>query len=240
MDSGNYGSSGSMDSKESVRERDLSDAATGDSSLILPSQIIPIQVERIRNMLHGLSRPNVILYQDDIKAASAISNTMLCKILRGQLDQFGSLARIDRLDRAPECPCSPPFDLDEYQDALVIGDQIEFAQRRPHIAAENAEPPLPQVGLGSSLAFISYRPACVAHREASTVTGDQQPVEVPTRCLKGDAAREQRYSDELYRDRAVGADEDAPGCYTLYGRQNCTGGTNDDTRSSIDRASPWQ
>lgn len=37
------------------------DAATEDSSLILPSQIIPIQVERIRNMLHGLSRRDVIL-----------------------------------------------------------------------------------------------------------------------------------------------------------------------------------
>ena len=216
------------------------DTATEDSSLILPSQIIPIQVERILNMLHGLCRLDVILYQDDVKAASAISNTMLCEILRGQLDQFGSLARIDRLDRAPECSRSPTLDLNEYQDSLVIGDQIKLAQRCPHIAAENAKPPLPQVGLGSPLSFISYRPACVAHREASTVTGGQQPVEVLTRCLKGDAVREQRYSDELYRDRAVGADEDAPGCCTLYGRQNCTGGTTDDTRSSIDRASPWQ
>ncbi len=29
---------------------------------ILPSQIIPIEVERIRYMLHGLCRPGIVLY----------------------------------------------------------------------------------------------------------------------------------------------------------------------------------
>lgn len=101
----------------------------GHSPLILPSQIIPIEVECIRNMLHGLGRHDIILYQDDIEAAGTISNTVLCKILRGQLNQFGALTRIDRLDRTSECPRSPPFDFDEYQDSLIIGDEIELAQR---------------------------------------------------------------------------------------------------------------
>ena len=52
---------------------------------------------------------------------------MLGEILRGQLNQFGPLARIDRFNRAAECPRSPPFNLDEYQHALIIGHQIEFA-----------------------------------------------------------------------------------------------------------------
>ena len=53
---------------------------------------------------------------------------MLREILRGQLNQSGALARIDRLDRAAEGSRSPPLDFDEYQHALIIGDQIEFAQ----------------------------------------------------------------------------------------------------------------
>ena len=103
--------------------------AAGHSPLILPLQIIPIEVECIRKMLHGLGRCEVILYQDHVKAASAISDAMLGEILCGQLNQFGALAGIDRLDRTAECPRSPTFYFDEYQHALIIGDQIEFAQR---------------------------------------------------------------------------------------------------------------
>ena len=120
-----------QDIRKKLKKKDLEieHKATGHSPLILPSQIIPIEVECIRNMLHGLGRHDIILYQDDIEAARTISNTMLCKILRGQLNQFGALTRIDRLDRTSECPRSPPFDFDEYQDSLIIGDEIELAQR---------------------------------------------------------------------------------------------------------------
>ncbi len=52
---------------------------------------------------------------------------MLGKILRGQLNQFGTLPRIHRFDRTAESSRAPPFDLNEYQHSLIIGHQIEFA-----------------------------------------------------------------------------------------------------------------
>jgi hypothetical protein len=112
MDGDNDGSSGYTTARKSVP--------------ILPSQIIPIEVECIRNMLQSLSRPALVLYHHDIEPAGTISNTMLGEILRGQLDQFCAFAGIDRFDGTPEGSRSPPFDLDEYQHALIICDQIEF------------------------------------------------------------------------------------------------------------------
>ena len=54
--------------------------------MFLPSRIIPIEVECIRDMLQGLGRPAIILYQYDIEPARAVSDAMLGKILRGQLN----------------------------------------------------------------------------------------------------------------------------------------------------------
>ncbi len=55
-------------------------------SSLLPSQIIPFDVECIRNMLHGCAWNGIILDQHDIKAARSIFDPMLSKILCRQPD----------------------------------------------------------------------------------------------------------------------------------------------------------
>jgi hypothetical protein len=78
-------------------------------------------------MLQRLGRPNFVLNDHDVEPASAISDTMLGKILRGQLNQFGAFASIDRFNGTPEGARAPPLDLDKHQHALIIGDQVELA-----------------------------------------------------------------------------------------------------------------
>lgn len=67
---------------------------------ILPSQIIPCDVECIRNMLHGCAGSGVVLDQYDVEATSTVVQSMLCEIVRCQLNQFGTFAGIYRFDRA--------------------------------------------------------------------------------------------------------------------------------------------
>ncbi len=133
---------------------------------ILPSQIIPRDVECIRNMLHRFSRPGIILYQDDIESARTIINPVLRQILRRKLNQFGTFARIHRFNRTTVGPSPSPFHLDEHQHPLIIGNQIEFAQWGTHIPAKDSKPLSAQIGLGSPLSFIPYQSASVAHRSS--------------------------------------------------------------------------
>jgi len=67
---------------------------------ILPSQIIPCDVECIRNMLHGCTGSSIVLNQDHVKSTGAIVKAMLCEILRGQLNELGAFARIHGFDCA--------------------------------------------------------------------------------------------------------------------------------------------
>ena len=76
-------------------------------------------------MLQGPGRPAIILYHHHIESAGAISNTMLGKILCGQLNQLRALAGIDRFDGAAERPRSPPFDFDEDEHPPIIGDEVQ-------------------------------------------------------------------------------------------------------------------
>ena len=59
------------------------DSAIGASPL--PSQIIPSDVECIRNMLHCLSRRGIILDQNDIKPAGTIPDSVLRQVVRREL-----------------------------------------------------------------------------------------------------------------------------------------------------------
>ena len=76
-------------------------------------------------MLHRFSRPGIILYQDDIKSARTIMNPVLRQILRRELNQFGTFARIHRFNCTAVGPGPAPFDLDKHQHPLVIGNQVE-------------------------------------------------------------------------------------------------------------------
>jgi hypothetical protein len=73
-------------------------------------------------MLHGLCSRIVVLYQQNVEPAGAISNTVLCEIVRGQLNQFGALTRIDGLNRTPVRFRLPAFYFDEYEHSPIIGD----------------------------------------------------------------------------------------------------------------------
>lgn len=135
--------------------------------LILPSQIIPCDVECIRNMLHDLAHPPAVLNQHNVEATGTIPDPMLRKVLSRQLNQLGTFARINRLDGAAEGPGPPPLHFDEHQHPLIIGDQIQFTQRRAHIPAKNSKSLPTKVCLGSALPLVSYRTASVAHRVAA-------------------------------------------------------------------------
>jgi len=117
-------------------------------------------------MLHGFSRPGIILYQDDIKSARTIMNPVLCQILRRKLNQFGSFARINRFNRTAVGSGPTTFDLDEHQHPLVIGNQVEFTQWGSHVPSKDSKPLSAQIGLGSPLSFIPYQSASVAHRSS--------------------------------------------------------------------------
>ena len=67
---------------------------------ILPSQILPCDVECIRNMLHNCTGSGIVLNQDHIESTGAIVQAMLCEILRCQLNKLGAFARIYGFDCA--------------------------------------------------------------------------------------------------------------------------------------------
>lgn len=67
---------------------------------ILPSQIIPGDVECIRNMLHSCSSSGIVLNQHDVESAGTVMKAMLCEIVSRQLNELGAFARIHGLDRA--------------------------------------------------------------------------------------------------------------------------------------------
>ena len=117
-------------------------------------------------MLHGFSRPGIILYQDDIKSARTIMNPVLRQILRRKLNQFGTFARIHRFNRTAVGSGPTTFDLDEHQHPLVIGNQVEFTQWGSYIPSKDSKPLSAQIGLGSPLSFIPYQSASVAHRSS--------------------------------------------------------------------------
>ena len=119
-----------------------------------------------RQMLHGFSRPGIILYQDDIKSARTIMNPVLRQILRRKLNQFGTFARIHRFNRTTVGPRPSPFHLDEHQHPLVIGNQVEFTQWGSYIPSKDSKPLSAQIGFGSPLSFIPYQSASVAHRSS--------------------------------------------------------------------------
>lgn len=62
MDRDNYGSSAMCLHGNPALNADGRTSTTMALASILPSQIIPIEVERIRYMLHGLCRPGIVLY----------------------------------------------------------------------------------------------------------------------------------------------------------------------------------
>lgn len=105
-------------------------------------------------MLHGFSRPGIILYQDDIKSARTIMNAVLRQVLRRELNQFGTFAGIHRFNRTAVGPGPPPFDLDKHQHPLVIGNQVKFTQWGAHIPSKNSKPLASQIGLRSPLSLI--------------------------------------------------------------------------------------
>lgn len=104
-------------------------------------------------MLHGFSRPGIILYQDDIKSARTIMNPVLRQILPRKLNQFGPFTRIHRFNRTAVGSGPSPFHLDEHQHPLVIGNQVEFTQWGSHIPSKDSKPLSAQIGLGSPLSF---------------------------------------------------------------------------------------
>ena len=71
-------------------------------------------------MLHGFSHPETILYQDDIKSARTIMDPVLRQILRCELNQFGTFARVHRFNRTAVGPSPSPFDLDKHEHPLIV------------------------------------------------------------------------------------------------------------------------
>ncbi len=142
---------------------------TSGPSLILPSQIIPFEVECIRNMEHAFSRVVIVLNKYDVETAGTIPNTMLHEILGGQLNQLGAFSPVNCLHRAPKRLRASPFDFHEYQDASIIGNKVQFAQRGTYFAAQNSKTALSKVRLRISLSLIAYYTTLVAHRRVSAV-----------------------------------------------------------------------
>src|SRR5438552_4799717 len=100
---------------------------------------------------------------DHVEAAGHLAEAPPLEVVLGQADETPSLPPLDRCRRGVPPARLAALHLDEHPGASITADQVELAEREPHVALDDDEARTREEGGGGLFRSAAERPAWVCH-----------------------------------------------------------------------------